>query len=316
MRAAPLPAGSRSHYIGAMRAGLQPHRVAALVCAWAAATHGVLSAREPSARDLAERAAAYVRGLDEQLVSIVGRERHEQRSVEGTGGAAFVERRVLDARISWVHIAAVNDTFAVREVLSVDDEPTMSTSPLEQMLKAPPDVLSERVRALLDESASHNLASGTRNINFPTFALVYLRPENVRRSRWRLLRREGALTVLSFEERERPARVRSDTGEHLWSRGRVWLDASSGRVERTEVRLGSKGTDAARRGSGQRATTVEMKYQQQVSFAHDERLDIWLPKRMTDAYEGLRGATKLRVEGDARYSDYRRFETEGRLLVR
>jgi hypothetical protein len=58
-----------------------------------------------------------------------------------------------------------------------------------------------------------------------------------------------------------------------------------------------------------------MNYQQEVAFALVDRLGVWLPRRMSDVYEGLRGASKLRVEGLAVYSDYRRFETEGRLLT-
>jgi hypothetical protein len=62
-------------------------------------------------------------------------------------------------------------------------------------------------------------------------------------------------------------------------------------------------------------TNVEMNYGQEVTFALVERLGVWLPHRMNDVYEGLRDASTLRVEGLAVYSNYRRFETAGRLLT-
>jgi hypothetical protein len=323
---------------------------AAAICAlWLPST---VASGAQSAGSLARHASDYVKSLDAALVAIVGEERYEQRSEERSGEKA---RRVVRSHIGWVHLARVKDTVAVREVLeaesgtasvrrsgpasasvrrsgpassSVPADPTSDTpaarpSRLRELLTAPAGRIESNVRALLDESAAHNLVPGTRNINFPTFSLAYLRPDHVDRSRWKAEKREGPLVILSFEERRRPVLVRSETGYPLWGRGRLWIDLDTGRVERSEVRLtGRERVVAAApipgrpaEGDVRRTVMVEFSYEQHVTFARDPRLDVWLPERMTDVYERSGGPDYLRVKGEATYSGYRRFETRGRVVT-
>lgn len=311
---------------------------AAAVCALWLTPPIALSAE--SAGSLARRASEYVKGLDAALVSIVGEERYEQWSDERSREEA---RRVIRSQIGWVHLARVNDTLAVREVLNVEDAsvrrpgPTSSSVPAEptpgaptgpsrlrELLTVPADQIESNVRALLDESAAHNLAPGTRNVNFPTFSLAYLRPDHVGRSRWKMEKRDGPLLILSFEERRRPALVRSETGYPLRGRGRFWIDPATGRVERSEVRLAGREPVVTASGApipGQgpatlegRPVMVEFHYEQHITFARDPRLDLWLPERMTDVYERSGGQTYQRIKGEATYSGYRRFETAGRVI--
>lgn len=322
--------------------------VAAICALWLSSA---IASGAQSAGSLARRASEYVKGLDAALVSIVGEERYQQWSDERSGEEA---RRVVRSQIGWVHLARVKDTLAVREVLdvrrpgpasssvpadpvtrsgpassSVSADPTPGTpigpSRLRELLTAPSDQLEADVRALLDESAAHNLAPGTRNINFPTFALAYLRPDHLGRSRWKIGDREGPLVILSFREHRRPALVRSETGNSLWGRGRFWIEPATGRVERCEVRLTGRERVVSASGApipGQGAATlegrpvmVEFHYEQHITFAHDPRLGVWLPERMTDVYERSGGQIYLRVKGEATYSNYRRFETGGRVVT-
>ena len=262
-----------------------------------------VASRAPSARDLASRASEYVRAYDQRLVAIVGEERYEQRSRERAGGRAPDDvSQSARSRLAWVHLPRLDDTVAVREVFEIDGHAVQHSSRLEQLLKAPAAQLENVVRDLLNESAAYNLAAGSRNINFPTFPLVYLRTPNLGRSRWRSAGREGTLTVISFEERRRPTIVRSEARQNLRARGRFSIDEKTGRVERAEVRL----------ADGQQLVTFRL----EVSFSPDERLGTWLPVRMEDTYERSGAGSYLRVDGEATYSEYRRFETEGRLLDR
>lgn len=280
----------------------RPGRIVAVA---AAAALGValfpppgLATRAPSARELTALAAAYVRTYDGQLPAVVGEESHEQSLHERTAGRpARDESRHLRSTVAWVHLPRLSDTVAVRDVFEIDGHRIDGGPGLESLLRAPAATLENNVRDLLNRSAAHNLAPGSRNINFPTFPLVYLRQAHVDRSRWRLPR-GGPATILSFQERGRPAIVRSESGSHLRARGRFWLDAGSGQVERAEVHL-----------KGERVT-----YRLHVRFAHDERLALWLPSRMEDVYERAWGFSYLRVTGTATYSNYRRFETEGRIV--
>lgn len=254
--------------------------------------------RGPSARDIAERAAQYVRGYDRRLLELVGEERYEQSSHERRGGrpGTVVVRRTRST-LGWVHLPGLSDTVAVRDVLEVDGRIVQHASRLQRLLQAPGAGLEANVRTLLDEGAAYNLSPGSRNINFPTFPLVYLRHAGRERIRWKSGGRDGPRVIVSFEERGRPTIVRSDIG-NLPGRGRFWVHEATGRVERAECRI--------RRG--------EMSYELNVTFSPDDRLGIWLPDRMEDVYEQSTTDRYVRVGGEATYSEYRRFETAGRVL--
>lgn len=55
----------------------------------------------------------------------------------------------------------------------------------------------------------------------------------------------------------------------------------------------------------------------ETSYAHDARLDVWVPRTMTEEYEHWLGERDQLVEtifSRAAYSGFRRFETLGRLV--
>ena len=245
-----------------------------------------------------------MRAYDQRLVAIVGDELYEQSSHERAGGLPPQDTSTrLRSTIAWVHVPRLADTVAVRDVVEVDGQPLEERTELQELLRAPAGRLESNVRHLLNRSAAYNLAPGSRNINFPTFPLVYLRQPNVGRSRWRAAR-DGEQAVLEFEERGRPSIVRSEIGHHLRARGRFWIDDQTGRIDRAQVRL----------SDGEQLVTA-VSFRLDVTFEREARLEMWLPSRMDDVYERTGGDSYLRVEGAASYTNYRRFETDGRVIT-
>jgi hypothetical protein len=272
----------------------------------------VRTAGDPSARELSKRAASYVKWYDQQLLAVVGDESYQQKLFQR--GPTQDQERTLRSTVAWVHLPGLNDTVAVREVLEIDGRPAQQSSRLHGLLTRPTEQLETDVRTLLNESAEYNLAEGSRNINFPTFALAYLRP-SAGHIKWRPAGRDNGRHVIDFEERGSKTVVRSDTGDRLRARGRIWLDDRSGRIERIDVRLVARqwiADDGP--GSMDQSTVSRISYRADVAFVRDERLDLWLPATMTDVYERHFGTTYLRVDGEASYSNYRRFETGGRVV--
>jgi hypothetical protein len=276
------------------------------------ASHGQVVGAAPSARQLVDRAAAYVRWYDQQLPAIVGSELYQQRAEQHKSARLLHrEERTLHSTVAWVHLPLRVDTIAVREVVQVNETGVHASFQLRRLLEGPTEQLEADVRKLLDESAAHNLAAGSRNINFPTFPLVYLRSPYVDRGRWRIGGREGTSVLLDFEERGRPTAVRSPMGDSLRGKGRFWVDEKSGRIHRIEIRV------AGRRitGQGSRQTSVaEVSYQANITFSAETHLGLWLPAAMIDIYDQFGGVHRLKVDGQASYSNYRRFETSGRVL--
>ena len=288
-----------------------------------------------SARSLATRAAAYVRELDRQLPAIVGTEQYVQvesvhdvkvklpRPVPERCDAADLasrstltcHERHMRADIAWVPASAVDDVLAVREVVEVDGRPVRAGR-LMELLKGGSE--TDRIaRELLAESATYNLVEGSRNLNLPTFPLVYLRGDRGRLLKWRVESREGTRIVLAFEEHQRPSVVKTADGRPLMATGRLWIEPESGRVERCEIRFQSKAGGTRSGSSGPRVTT-RIAYSMTVFFREDARLGIWLPVRMEELYqteeEDGRRRESRDVRGVATYGNYRRYETGGRLL--
>jgi len=164
-----------------------------------------------------------------------------------------------------------------------------------------PDSL-EQARQIAVESARYNLDAETvridRTINVPMTALVYLRGANQARSIFRLGKQERVGGVpcltLQFVEQSLPRLTR--TNDNAPAQGTFWIDmAAGGRIVKTELRIQS--------GGGQ---TQPVRAQTAVTYTRVDKLDLWVPTVMDEAYELL--STRQTVTGHATYSDFREFK--------
>jgi hypothetical protein len=104
---------------------------------------------------------------------------------------------------------------------------------------------------------------------------------------------------IDFTELELPSIITDGFGGSLPSHGSVWVEPHTGTVLRTEVRLG-----------GDKAPTLTETVIT-VEFRRDGRIQAFLPSEMRETYY-------LDIEtlnGRASYRNYRRFQTNARLVV-
>ena len=282
----------RAFLLGAVAVALVPRRGGA--------------ARAPDADELVRRASGYIDWYDREMTSVVAEERYRQELTSVPSGRVT---RELVSEIGWLRLEGLDDAIAVRDVLKVDGRATAGEHSLRSLLENPAAAAESMVAKLLAQSAAHNLGAESRNINFPTFPLVYLRHRHAQRSRWRVTAREGPRTVLEFEERGRPTIVRSAEGEHLRGQGRFWIDEDSGRVERCEVRV-----SGLRHRIGSRDRVPTASHESRVTFVEAPAVTLWVPSIMTDVFQSGTGRATLRIAGEATYSNYRRFRTGARLV--
>ena len=152
-------------------------------------------------------------------------------------------------------------------------------------VKPTPDRLAQAQR-IVAEGARFNLnpvdQGLNRTLNLPLTALRYLRGAAQQRSSFRLVPGPAETThvVLEFTERSRPRLITTD--DHRPARGRFELDASSGRVMASELRIQTRSVVAVF----------------QVIYSEEPRLGLWLPRSMSESYSGL----AQRVSGSAEYS--------------
>ncbi len=91
--------------------------------------------------------------------------------------------------------------------------------------------------------------------------------------------------------------IRTPDGDDVEARGRFWIEPATGRVLRTELRTGERNRRQVR-------AVIE------VSYAANERLQMLVPVAMRERYE----FGSIRIEGEAQYSNFRRFETDARII--
>jgi hypothetical protein len=162
------------------------------------------------------------------------------------------------------------------------------------------------LRALANANARYNLGPLRRNFNEPTLALLFgstsLKPRFAFTSGGHEQFEGQRLLRLDFSELLRPTVIRDGReGSDIPASGTLWVD-EAGVVWRTRLALETTdGTHAA----------VTVKY------AVDARLQLMVPVSMDEDYRvlGNRPGRGTLITGRASYSNYRRFETSGRILT-
>jgi hypothetical protein len=263
-------------------------------------------ADEPSLKDVLRRMAAYVQSYGEKASILVATEHYTQH-VTGSARAA-PEDRVTVADFAIVRAEGLGGWVGFRDVLEADGARIADHA--DRLLRILADVSGslDEAKRLSDESARYNIGPVSRNFNVPTAALFFFSPQNLDRFKFTRKRvtPDGAWEI-AFRETERPTLVRTPEGRSVPSEGSVWVTASDGTVLRTTLRMKEFGRGSA--AFTRHAGTAHI----DVSYARVSNLDMWLPQVMVESYEMPRGTRWERTTTEARYSDYRRFQTSGRI---
>jgi hypothetical protein len=259
-----------------------------------------------TASEVMLRVHAYVVGYEQDLSGIIAEERWQQRIVSRSG--AIKRERLLRSDYLVYQLPPDEDWFGFRDVFEVDGTPVSDREQRfrELFAQRPADVVEQAMK-IAAESARYNLGDVYRTINVPTFVLAFLRPSNRSRFVFERLGEEtvnGSPTwVMSYRETKKRTFIRSVSGKALDSHGRLWIDAITGRLIRTELVTG--GNHAV----PERATIV-------VTYGPNPDLGFWVPIEMSEVYDNPRKPKADRIIGSATYSRFRRSELKARLNPR
>jgi hypothetical protein len=201
-----------------------------------------------------------------------------------------------DASVGWIEF---------RDTFEVDGKPVRDrqTRVVDLFSHPNPNAL-EQARRIVREGARFNLMpvgfALDRTINLPMSALYFLRGGNQHRSMFTMDdsdRVDGrACMVVDFHETATPPLI--GTPDNALASGRFCIEAASGRVLRSELRLKSRRDN----------TFVSALIR--VEFAAVPSLSLWLPKRMDETYNithATAGVDLGTMYGRASYSKFRRF---------
>lgn len=265
-----------------------------LLAALLALVHPAPGMQHSDVSAVLRRAGDYARDYHRGLRAIVADEHYVQKASgefdrERTLRSEFMMVRGLGREEMWL---------AFRDVLEVDGKAVGSSrGRLEQLLAESGTTFVDRTRALAKEQARYNLGDIVRTINVPTLPFEFLYAGQQSRFRFRAAGQatigETPCVVLSYEERERPTLIRTPDGDDVIAKGTFWIEASNGRIWKTELRTG-----------GRVQSTIT------VTYGLEPRLNLLVPLRMEESYI----TRETRISAVATYSNFRRFETDARII--
>lgn len=276
---------------------------------FALAGASAVAAQDVPLQPLLEKAGAYVERFVEKFSNVVSEETYEQdwNSERGpTGmtprggtlagiatGSSVAKRRQLRSDFLLVKPTPQSDWIPFRDVFEVDGSAVRDREQrLERLFLKPSGSAVSQAQAIANESSRYNLGNMERTINNPVLSLAFLQPKHQSRFSYKLGKRDkgvGAnVWVVEYKEIASPTLVTGRFGRSMPARGRFWIDADTGAVQRSELVLNDTTVIA-------RLTTA---------FRHDDRFGISVPEVLKEEYS-LSGNTK--VSGVATYGRFRRF---------
>ena len=289
-------------------------RVAVLAAALTAAVP--LAAQVPADQDIEQllaRATWYSIDFVNKLSSVVAEERYIQDSnvalatvaipaLGGRGAPGMNSPRGSskhrELKADFLIVKTGGEMWSpFRDVFEVDHIPIRDRDQrlAKLFLNAKPGTgVDEQARAIAEESARYNLGAVQRTINNPVFALIFLQPDVRQRFKFTEGKadRKAApdVRVIDYVEEIRPTVIAGLPGQDMPAFGRFWIENSTGRVVKAEIRVEVK----------------EVKANLTTTFRSDERLGIDVPSEFREEYDLRDG----RVSGVASYTRFRKFEVK------
>ncbi len=256
------------------------------------------AAQAPALDEVMDRAAGRVVTVIEDLASVVMEEDYSQVyfSTERRSGPA---RSHLRSDFLQVRLAGSEELTGFRDVLEYNGQRVRDReNRLAELFLGTHESAMDQLRSITEENARYNVGSTHRTFNVPTFGLFGLHPANTGRFDFQK-RGEGCGGVdeaweVRFEEVASPTMTRGYGGINLPARGHVCVDPETGDVYETGIELRHPAVEG-RPETEARAT---------VTFGREPETGLWVPVEMRERYQERGGG---RMNGTARYSDFRRF---------
>ena len=203
-----------------------------------------------------------------------------------------------------------------RDVLEVDGKRVQDQKDrLRRVFVDAPATAYAEARRIDDEASRYNLGAIRRTINIPTFTLLFLLPRNQAGFEFKKTgeRKVGEVSawVIAFVEAQRPTFIMTPAGVPMPTRGEVWIDPATGRFLKTHVVVDSLDAFEELKKHPERYNSFP-RIQIDVTFGRDAKLDLWVPLEMQELYDRQADV----VTCTATYSNFRRFETDAKLIVK
>lgn len=258
--------------------------------------HGEQEVEQPAIVDLA---GDYVERFIDALSKVVAEERYSQEAERPR------RKRTLRSDFMVARDPGAKRWYTFREVLEVDGKPVPEAREgrLARLMADPSADTLRKAQEIAVAGLRYNVENiGT--VNNPLLAMSFLQAEYSHRFRFTVGGREKklgpAVRKVSFEEVRIPTVLTVAGNRDLPAYGVMWIDEGTGRILKTELRLGEKpavstGHTSSSLGWAPPTTIV-------TTFGFDEALGIDVPLEMRDRYPFQRNE----IKGVATYGSFRR----------
>jgi hypothetical protein len=280
-----------------------------IVAATIASLAGPASAQGPSLEEVLGKGMAYVADFERQLTGIVAEETYTQEMLAFTprpGQLVDPVRTQLKSDLLLVRTGG-DGYLEFRDVFAVDGRPVRDRAErLTRLFQDASPANEARKMRIREENARYNIGDVVRTINTPLMALQVLERRNRPGFRFSRTREreprvagEGTLPpgafrvstdvwVVEYREHQRGTLIRTTDGRDLPARGRLWIEADTGRVLMTELV----------------ASNRDVKAEVTVSFKSEPLVGLLVPVEMRETYKTRTGSL---IRTTATYGKFRQF---------
>lgn len=209
----------------------------------------------PTLDDLLSRAAGYLQEFVDRFSNVVAEERYQQEIhylsrtvVSGRGGAVTnlqqaAKRRVLASDFLLVKNGETNEYLVFRDVFEVDGSAVRDREQrlAKLFLQGTPEAFVQATKVSL-EGSRYNLSGQGNTVNNPMTALAFLQKHYQSHFLFSLGKMDKSLGpnvwAVNYTDKLRPTLVRGPRDRDLVSHGKLWIEADTGRVLKTEIEAG------------------------------------------------------------------------------
>ena len=216
--------------------------------------------------------------------------------------------RRMTSEVFFMFAPGTRDWMAIRDVVAMDERAMEGRPDIKAALGTLP--ASDVAATFKTYNSRFNIGRTFRNFNEPTLSLLVLDAKHRERFSFKRkhVQRAGdtILVTITFAEKDSPTLIRDLKRGRVFSTGEMDVEAGTGLVRRAVLE----------------AKTKDVKLELTTTYSPDDRLGIWVPTLFREQYEhGLRTDSRNpdsrseyeHIVCEARYSNYRRFETSVRI---
>lgn len=276
----------------------------------AAALAAIAAVQSPNAADVVAILHSYLLDYEPKLSELIADERMDQETklaewVLQNGAFAPRERQTLNSEVAFIALPANAGWLGFRRVMMVGRDPVdAGTGSLTDALPGGEKTDYAKAKGMLADSARFNLGAA-RTTNLPNLPLEMLHPRHAKRFAVRVAGKQRInghdTTQLVFTETFAPTIITAADGGQMRSTLRAWVEPANGRLWRAEVI-----TRDPREGAAPFDNLVR------VEFSEHATLGLLVPAKMREEF--VAGHSRVGWS-DATYSNYRRFQTSGRIVT-